>query len=225
MRVVRVGRATLAGLLAAVAVAGCTANPASPPVASGHSQTVTPRVASPASPPTPSPTPSPTPTATVTPVVLRATAPCRGAALPTAAPYGSSDVSNLIVSSDVRGTLLAAYAACHEIPPSDVAYEPGDAYYAYDPVTGRYWAMAGYESAPDAPLEVQLEVQVKLQDTADAGLFTKARTGPWQVEVGGDACSYLRFFPPPVLGAWGRLFFFTGNCDSERNSASPPSRS
>jgi hypothetical protein len=161
---------------------------------------------------------------TVTPVVLRATAPCRGATLPTAAPYGSSDVSNLIISNDVRGALLAAYAACQGIPSSDVVYEPGDAYYAYDPVTGRYWAMAGYESAPDTPLEVQMEVQVKLQDTADAGLFTKAGTGPWQVEVGGDACSYLRFFPPPVLGAWARLSVLTSNCDSWRSSTSTPSR-
>jgi hypothetical protein len=216
MRIVRVGRVALVGLLAAVAVAGCTANPASRPVASDHSQTVTPRVASPAS----SPTPSPTPTATATPVVLRAIAPCRGAALPKTAPYGSSDVSNLIVSSDVRGTLLAAYAACHEIPPSDVAYDPGSLYYAYDPVTGRYWAMAIFEPSPTAPLEAQ----VGFQDNWDKGLFTKAGTGPWQVGLGLDACDYLRFFPPSVLGAWSELSRITSNCDFQRSITSTPSR-
>jgi hypothetical protein len=86
---------------------------------------------------------------------------------------------------------------------SDVAGSspsPGSVYYAYDPGTGTYWALARFEPSKTA----SLNVQVNFQDGASYGLFTKPGTGTWRVQTGRIplVCGEVRFFPRTVLAAW-----------------------
>jgi hypothetical protein len=191
MRAVRVVPvvATALGLLAAVMVAGCTGSSA--PVATTSSQPASLAAsASTASASTASASPAAAPPGT-------ASAP---AATSSAAPSPSSAVQNLIVSTAVRGDLLAAYAAFRKIPASDAKGLPGSVYYAYVPATGTYWAKATWEPASG---DTQT-VEVGFQDGGSDGFYKRAGNGPWQVILGGEpeVCEELKFFPLPVLAAW-----------------------
>jgi hypothetical protein len=225
-------RASRVAILAAVvlAMAGCAANPVVP----GGRQVSVP-VAGPAGSPGPSPLlpvfasqsesavqsssasavpSSPAPAVTRPPVVLRPAGPCRAVMVPRVVPYGSPEVSSLVLTWGVRRALLVAYASCQGIPRSDVAYGRDLAFYASDPVTGRYWAMAGYLPSRVAPLAAQ----VKFQDTASLGLFTRTAAGPWRVEVGGNSCSVEHFFPAAVLRAWSLLRSVSSVCRQQSRS-------
>ena len=77
---------------------------------------------------------------------------------------------------------------------------PGSVYYAYQPASGTYWALAKYE-----PVSSDSQaVQVGFQDGASDGFFKRTGNGPWQVSLGGEPeiCAQPRFFPQPVLAAW-----------------------
>jgi hypothetical protein len=163
----------LLGLLAAVAVAGCTASPASGPAAPGHGRSTSPSA-------------------------LTAVSPAAASGSASAGPGG---VRALAVSPDVREELTAAFADYKGISPSDVAgIRPGSAYYAYDPATGTYWALADFLPSRTAPSNVL----VGFQDGASIGLFTRFADGSWQVQLGGepDVCAEVAFFPPAVLSTW-----------------------
>ena len=106
----------LLGVLAAVAVAGCTAGSASSPAAPGHGRSA-----------------SASALTTVSP----------GAAAG-AASAGPGGARALTASPAVREELTAAFADYKGIPPSDVAGISGSVYYAYDPATDTYWALANF---------------------------------------------------------------------------------
>ena len=143
----------LLGLLAAVVVAGCTASPASSPAAPGHGR--------PAS-----------------PSALTAVSPGAASGSASAGPGG---VRALAVSPDVRNELTAAFADYKGISPSDIAgISPGSVYYAYDPATDTYWALANFLPSLTAPFKVL----VGFQDGASIGLFTRIANGSWQVQFG-----------------------------------------
>jgi hypothetical protein len=89
------------------------------------------------------------------------------------------------------------------IPLSDVAGAdptPGSVYYAHDPATDTYWALAHFESSSTAPFDVM----VNFQDGGSIGMFRKTGAGGWQVQFGGVPpwCTDSKFFPLPVLAAW-----------------------
>lgn len=176
MRVMAAGRRVLVGLglLASIGVVGCTANSAASPPASGNGQTTSsPVVAS---------------SSTPTPIV-------------SSTPTGSGGISNLVVTGATRSELTAAYAAYKGILLSYVAgTRPNSVYYAFDPATDTYWAMATFEASTTAPLNVT----VNFQDGGDIGFFTKVGSGTWQVQLGGEPaeCTELRFYPQAVLTAW-----------------------
>lgn len=172
-----ISRRLLAGLgvLAAVGAAGCSANPASHRAAGpGTVKLTSPTAAAPAS--------SPPATAS-------------------AAATDSGAVRNLVVTSAVRSELIAVFVAYRRLLPSEVAGTvPGSVYYADDPATGTYWALARFEpSRTDS-----LSVRVSFQDGGAFTFFRKAGTGAWQAQGGGmpPVCSELRFFPATVLKAW-----------------------
>jgi hypothetical protein len=180
MRAVRLAprMAGALGLLAAVGITGCTGSSA--PVAATASQPAS--LAASASAAAPS-----------------AAAPAP-AVTSSAAPSASGAVQNLIVSAAMRSELLAAYAAFRNIPASDVQGVPGSVYYAYQPTTGTYWALAKYEPASGD----SQTVQVGFQDGGSDGFFKRSGSGAWQVSLGGEPeiCTQPRFFPQPVLTAW-----------------------
>ena len=191
MHVVRVAprMATALGLLAAVGVSGCTAGSAS--VAATASRPASPAAS--ASPASASP-------ASASPVSAPSRAASAPAATSSAAPGSSGEARNLIVSPAVRGALLAAYAAFKSIPVSDVRGVPGSVYYAYQPATGTYWALATYEPASSDPETIT----VGFQDGGSDGFFKRTGSGPWQVSLGGEPeiCTQPRYFPQPVLAVW-----------------------
>jgi hypothetical protein len=165
-----------AGLLAAIALTGCTAGSTSSPGAAGDGQ--------------------PASTAVGTAPAGQSAAPT-----PSALPTESAGIENLLVSSDVRSQLTAAYVALRQIPVSDVSgTRPNSVYYAYDQATNTYWAMADFVPAKADPQNVL----VNFQDGGSSGLFTKVGSGPWHVQEGSipALCGESQFFPKSVLAAW-----------------------
>ncbi len=114
-------------------------------------------------------------------------------------------IQNLVISSAERDVLTAAYAATYaaglRIPVSGLgapAAAPGSVYYAYDPATDTYWALASFE--PTAPSSDP----TAYMDGTTTGMFRRAGTAAWQVmiPINPDICQELRFFPQRVLIAW-----------------------
>jgi hypothetical protein len=164
------------GLLATLAVAGCTATSTSSPAAPGHGRSASPTTA------------AAVPPATVPPAAV-------------SVPAGTGGVRNLPVSRDVRNELTVAYVNSRGIPLSDVADTiPGSVHYAYVPATDRYWAEATFLPSRTA----SQKVLVGFQDGASIGFFVRAAGSGWQVRLGGApvACTEVRFFPSAVLMAW-----------------------
>jgi hypothetical protein len=119
---------------------------------------------------------------------------------PTSA-VGHQGIRNLAISNTLRAELTAAFVALWRISPSDVAGTlPGSVYYAYDPTTDTYWALADFAPSVTAPQRVL----VGFQDGGSLGFYTKVGSGPWQVQTGGapPRCTEERFFPRAVLTAW-----------------------
>lgn len=77
---------------------------------------------------------------------------------------------------------------------------PGSVYYAYDPATDTYWALADFAPSSTA----SLNVQVGFQDGGSYGMYRKAGAGSWQVQQPGfpPICGEAKFFPQAVLMAW-----------------------
>jgi hypothetical protein len=124
------------------------------------------------------------------------------AAAPAATPSATSSsggVQNLTATAAVKSELLAAFAAVKNIPASDVAgADPDSIYYAYDPATQTYWAMAIY----GAKSTDSQTVQDSFQDAGSHGFFKKSGSGPWQVDLDIGPCANIFFFPQAVLVAW-----------------------
>lgn len=134
------------------------------------------------------------------------TAPAASAAAsqPAAAPSPTpTGIQNLVITSTEKSDLTAAFVAFKGISISDVnggAPAAGSVYYAYDPATDTYWALAEFGVSAAA----SQDVQVGFQDGGGMGMFRKVGTGSWQVQLGGVPpwCSEAQFFPLPVLAAW-----------------------
>ena len=175
MRTITVSQRVLGwlGLLATVAVAGCTATSASSPAAPGHGRSA-----------------SPTASTAVSP----------GAASGSAS-AGPGSVRNLAVSREVRNELTAAYADFRGIPPSDMAgTEPGSLYYAYDPATDTYWAEANFLPSLTDPFKVLVGFQ---DGASIGLFTRAARSGWQVELGGEPVvCTEVVFFPPAVLRAW-----------------------
>jgi hypothetical protein len=160
------------GLLATVAMAGCTATSTSSPAAPGHGRSASPAAAT-AVPPAASSSP----------------------------PAGTGGVRKLPVSRDVRNELTVAYVNARGIPLSDVAGTiPGSVYYAYDPATDTYWAEATFQGSRTASLKVLVGFQDGgsigfFARAARSGW--QADVGGEPV-----VCFEVPFFPPAVLTAW-----------------------
>jgi hypothetical protein len=161
------------GLLATVAVAGCTATSTSSPAAPGHSRSASPAAATAVSP---------------------------GAASGSA-PAGRGGVRDLPVSRDVRNELTVAYVDLRGISVSDVAGTiPGSVYFAYDPATDTYWAEATFVPSRTASSKVLVGFQ---DGGSIGLFVRAARSGwQVQLGGEPIVCAEVPFFPPAVLMAW-----------------------
>ncbi len=177
MRTIMASRRMLGwlGLLATVAVAGCTANSTVGPAASGRGRSATPAATTAVSP---------------------------GAASASAS-TGPGGVRNLAVSRGVRNELTATYVDYRGISLSDVAgTRPWRIYYTYDPATGTYWAEAYFAPSSTASFKVSVGFQdgasIGLFARAGNGRWQVQLGGEPLV------CAEARFFPRAVLMAWSR---------------------
>jgi hypothetical protein len=130
----------------------------------------------------------------------------------TAAPVASTSTStsttapglqNLTVTDAVRAQLTAAYVAYKHIQISDLnggGPAPGTVYYAFDPSTQTYWAIASYMPSATA----SQDAMVGMQDGGSDGFFKLVPGGSWQVALGSLPvyCSEKQFFPPAVVSLW-----------------------
>jgi hypothetical protein len=166
------------GLLILAGTTGCTVSSA-PTTAAGSSPSGVPAVSGSVSAATAAPTATPIPSAST----------------------GQGGVENLVATNSVQTQLINVFAAYKQIPMSEMTgIQQGTLYYAYDPSTGTYWAMAYFNVSSAAPQSVQVD----LQDGGNMGMFTMAPGGPWQVERGSvpPVCAYGTYFPAAVLAVW-----------------------
>jgi hypothetical protein len=161
------------GLLATVAVAGCTASSTPGPAAPGHGPSASPAAATAISP---------------------------GAASGSA-PAGPGAVRDLPVSRDVRNELTTAYVNSRGISLADVAGTiAGSIYYAYDPATDTYWAEATFMPSRTASPKVLVGFQ---DGGSIGLFARAARSGwQVQLGGEPVVCAEVPFFPPAVLTAW-----------------------
>ena len=111
-------------------------------------------------------------------------------------------VQNLVATSAVKAQLTATYVAFHHLSATDVSGTfPGSVYYAFDPTSDAYWAMATFEPSKSA----SEQVAVNMQDEDAFGLFTRMGDGPWTIQNGSVplSCAANRFFPQAVLHLFG----------------------
>lgn len=180
-----------AGASHATASAGATPSSATAPSAAGGSSAGASSTGA-----TSSPTPAPSTVAASSSAASPSPTGCSPSS-------GGSGARNLVVSPAVRAQLTAAFAALKRIPAADVAgTAPHSVYYACDLSTGAYWALASFEPSSAA----SQRVQVSFQDGGQMGLFTKAGSGPWRVQLGGvpSPCYVVPYFPRAVLAVWGQ---------------------
>jgi hypothetical protein len=74
-------------------------------------------------------------------------------------------------------------------------------YYAYEPSTGTFWAVAEMEPLPSAPVSVL----VKFQDGANRAIFSRTGASGWSVVslVGEPPCYSRDGLPSVVQSLWG----------------------
>jgi hypothetical protein len=161
------------GLLATVAVAGCTATSTSGPAVPGHSRSASPAAATAVSP----------------------------GATSGAVPAGPGGVRDLPANRDVRNELTTAYVNLRGISLADVAGTiPGSVYYAYDPATDTYWAEAAFLPSRTASLKVLVGFQ---DGGSIGLFVRAARSGwQVQLGGEPVVCAEVPFFPPAVVTAW-----------------------
>ena len=121
----------------------------------------------------------------------------------------SPAVQNLVVDDTLRTQLLLAAAAMDSLSASDyTGLVPGTTYYAYDSLTGTYWAGAGLVPSPSSQ-----QAEVSVQDDGSYVLFDRTAGGAWHAQpdglggVGGTPCPST--LPAAVVAAWG---WATGTC-------------
>ena len=110
--------------------------------------------------------------------------------------------SNLPVTAQVRGDLIATGAALDGIPASEYSgLRAGLTYYPFDPATETYWAGAGLVGAT-------MRAQVSTQDDGSYMIFHRTGDGAWIVQTVGLAGVAMEPCPsgtppPAVVALWG----------------------
>jgi hypothetical protein len=142
--------------------------------------------------------------------------------VPAASPTQALDsVRDLVITPLVRRQLLNGYLSLMGFKPADISGTmPDEVFYAYDPASRTYWAMASFIAAAQAPASVPVD----MQDGERTALYTRTVAGLWHVERGGDPgpCYVVPFFPRAVLAAWGLATTIPSVLGCSTTAASPP---
>jgi hypothetical protein len=106
------------------------------------------------------------------------------------------------VSATDKGFLTAAFVDYTHLPAQDIAgTTPGTVYFAFDPTTGIYWALASFSPTPSA----STQTQVALQDGGNIGIFTRKAGAAWKMLSTGSVpfCVSRTAIPAGVIAVWG----------------------
>jgi hypothetical protein len=113
----------------------------------------------------------------------------------------SPGIQNLPVSNTVKNQLSTAYVAFRGFKATDViGTAPNSVYYAFDPSSGTYWAMAEFVPSQEAGNQVQ----VSMQDAGGFAWFSQKSGDNWKARNGSFPpwCHADQFFPSGVLAVW-----------------------
>lgn len=99
----------------------------------------------------------------------------------TTSTVASGGPQNLVASASVKNALQAAYVAHSGLPADEIAgTAPSSVYYAYDPSTKTYWAIAAFVPTKHA----SDNTEVAMQDEGCCGVFTRPAGGAWTYMAG-----------------------------------------
>jgi hypothetical protein len=144
--------------------------------------------------------------ATSRPITAASVAP--SAAVSPSATTTSAMPVKLVADATVRRELLATFLAFRSngantpgyaaIPPSAVAgIAPRTLHYGYDPATGTYWAVAGFNATKAAS---QTAAFVGFQDGGNEAVFRRLHGGSWQVKYVGPCMAGVPVGVATALG-------------------------
>ncbi len=108
---------------------------------------------------------------------------------------------NLVATTTDKAALTAAFVAFTHLPAPEIAgTEPGSVYYAYDPSTSTYWALASF--VPTSTASQQTEVA--LQDGGGMGIFSRKGDSAWTMLSTGFVpfCASKTALPSAVISLW-----------------------
>jgi hypothetical protein len=126
----------------------------------------------------------------------------RSATAPPSAPASSTGTGaqNLVASSALEATLLAAYAADKGLPQDEVTGPlSGTLYYGIDNATGTYWAVATF----GLTLSASFNAEVDMQDGGNIGVFSRQGDQAWTVRLGGIPFPCPGELPADLMSVWG----------------------
>jgi hypothetical protein len=104
-----------------------------------------------------------------------------GSGSSTTSTAASGGPQNLAASASVKNALMGAYVAHNGLPADEVAgTAPNSVYYAYDPSTKTYWAVAAFVPTKNA----SYNTEVAIQDEGCCGVFTRPAGGAWTYMAG-----------------------------------------
>lgn len=114
----------------------------------------------------------------------------------------TTKTQNLVVTNKIRGQLLAAGAALHQLPVSDyTGLRKGETYYAFDPATNEHWAGAALVASQSS-----VKAQVGDQDDGAYLVFRESAGGAWKAWDAGipGSSNYTcaANVPASVLAVW-----------------------
>ena len=114
----------------------------------------------------------------------------------------TTTTQNLVVTNTIRGQLLAAGAALHQLPVSDyTGLRKGETYYAFDPATNEHWAGAALVASKSS-----IKAQVGDQDDGAYLVFRERAGGAWKAWdagiPGSNNYTCAVKVPASVLAVW-----------------------
>ena len=132
-----------------------------------------------------------------------ATAPASATPTATSSPSPSATgAENLVLTSSIRGQLVAAAAKLNGLPASAyLGLVQGESYYGFDPATNTYWAGGALDPSPSSQ-----RAQVSVQDDGGYYVFRKPVGGSWTASaeglagIEGTKCSVD--IPPALVALW-----------------------
>jgi hypothetical protein len=120
----------------------------------------------------------------------------------TSTPTTGAGPRNVAATVATKAALQSAFVAYTKVPAGDIAgTQAGTVYYAYDPTTRTYWALATFTPSATA----SQDTLVGMQDGGSTGVFRQPAGGGWTMLTTGSFpfCPSRTPLPAAVRTVWG----------------------